>query len=103
MESNDIKRSSFCIGISGKYGSGKDTVAEMLLKLNPKLTVLPFAGPLKEFVALLGNIDVKSLYSDEGKEKPNAIQCSLEPFESIKKSWTYLRDTNSSKDNCKMR
>lgn len=62
------------IAISGKFGSGKDTVAEILKSYYKGFTLLPFAGALKSFVALVGNIDVSILYTDQGKEQKNYVK-----------------------------
>jgi hypothetical protein len=73
------------IGIAGKAGAGKDTVASMLIGLSdyrnltyeqweegdyncpPYLNIVHFADSLKETAKLLGNLSDKDVKSQEGK------------------------------------
>lgn len=75
--SDRVEKKRSLIGISGKFGSGKDTVAGIIKKLDPDVVVLPFAGPLKRLVAFLGQIDVEILYTDEGKKQKNVRRQAL--------------------------
>lgn len=55
------------IFISGKFGSGKDTLAEALVShfngIHKKL-----ATPVKEIASMLGNVPVEACYTDQGKK-----------------------------------
>lgn len=55
------------IGISGKIGSGKDTLAEMIFKLQPSFEQKRFADKLKHITSILAGIDIEWCYSQEGK------------------------------------
>lgn len=58
------------IGISGKAGSGKSTVAEYMRHLCIcNSYIKAFADPLKEMVASIYEIDLDILYSQKGKAK----------------------------------
>ena len=59
------------IGISGKIGTGKTTVADMLVSKG--FSQLAFAGVLKEMVAVLLNIPV-SIFDDQ------AVKSGMTPF-----------------------
>lgn len=59
------------IGITGKAGSGKDTVARFILE-NPAFShfkVRSFAGPLKEVVCALTGCSMKDLENPDFKKK----------------------------------
>jgi len=57
------------ISISGKIGSGKDTVAQMIQDIQPKTwEVKKFAGKLKQIVSLLTGIPVEDLEKQEVKD-----------------------------------
>jgi hypothetical protein len=61
------------IGVSGKFGSGKDYLAENLKKLirenfNREFEIQKFAKALKENVAFIADLDVSKCYEREGKE-----------------------------------
>ena len=60
------------IGITGKAGSGKDTLAEMLIDLS-HATMCPysFADPVKEATAAMFGIMTEDLYCRDTKEKVN--------------------------------
>ncbi len=53
------------IGVSGKSGSGKDTVAQMISFHSYKWEVKSFAGNLKKMLAIALNIPVENLYDRE--------------------------------------
>ena len=57
------------IGISGKKGRGKDTVARVVQKLKPEYQIRKFSGKLKEIVAILTGIDVSLLESEVVKQQ----------------------------------
>lgn len=57
------------IGISGKAGSGKDTVANYLYEKYIQTSVLPLAHPLKLCAAAAFGIPVQDFYDREIKEK----------------------------------
>lgn len=56
------------IGISGKMGSGKDTLAEMLMDLMPSLEHKSFAHKLKVICAILTGCNVEDFESQEFKK-----------------------------------
>lgn len=58
----------FLLGIAGKAGSGKDTVADYLTSQYKACYQDSFAAPLKEAVAPLFGIDADALYDTEFKE-----------------------------------
>lgn len=72
------------IGFSGKIKSGKDTAATYLVDLfynnNINSYTISFGDALKEYVAALYNLDIKLLYSQEGKNTiiPGYIKYKLQ-------------------------
>ena len=56
------------IGISGKIGSGKDTVAEILQSLEPSFQNKKYAGKLKQVAGLLLGVDPAKFEDREYKE-----------------------------------
>jgi len=56
------------IGISGKIGSGKDTVAAMIQELYPQYEVKKFAGKLKDIASILTGIPVEKFEDQEFKK-----------------------------------
>ena len=55
------------IALSGKLGSGKDTVAEIIQDLQPDTwNIHRFAHRLKSVVSVLTNTAIKDNYSREG-------------------------------------
>lgn len=61
------------IGVSGRIGSGKDTVGEIIQKLcltnnGPKFEIKKYAGKLKQIASLLTGIDVKDFEDQEFKK-----------------------------------
>lgn len=58
------------LGINGRIGSGKDTIAQMIIdNSNKKWEVKKFAGKLKQITALLIGCTVEDLEDREFKEK----------------------------------
>lgn len=57
------------IGISGRIGHGKDTVAELMQKMNPDLKILRFADTLKDNVCNILNCTREQLEDRDFKEK----------------------------------
>lgn len=57
-------------GFSGKKGSGKDTLAKMVLENNPKFKILHFADRLKEICSVVFNINSDYFHVPEMKEVP---------------------------------
>lgn len=55
------------IGISGKIGSGKDTLADMLKDLDASLQHKAFAAKLKHITSMLTAVDYEVLLTQEGK------------------------------------
>jgi hypothetical protein len=57
------------IGISGKRGSGKDTVAGIIQRLQPEKNwqILRFADKVKEIAALLTGLPLDTMHTQEGK------------------------------------
>lgn len=62
----DITSNPIRIGISGKMGSGKDTVSDIICEYLP-LERLAFADRLKETVSTMCGIDLCKCYTTEGK------------------------------------
>jgi hypothetical protein len=60
------------IGISGKAGSGKDTVGDYLLRSNLVQAKIPLAQSLKYLCSFLFNIPIEDMY--ENKEKETQIK-----------------------------
>jgi len=60
------------IGITGKAGSGKDTLAEILINLSKSEMIrYSFADPVKEAAAAMFGIPIDSFYCRVTKEIPN--------------------------------
>jgi hypothetical protein len=55
------------IGISGKIGSGKDTLAGMIKAEDPSYELKSFAYKLKQIVALLAGVPIEDTMTQEGK------------------------------------
>tara|TARA_R110002153_G_scaffold248216_1_gene404399 strand:+ start:31440 stop:31961 length:522 start_codon:yes stop_codon:yes gene_type:complete len=55
------------IGISGKCGSGKDTVASMICGVYPELSIVSFATNVKAVTAIITGTTVSSQFTREGK------------------------------------
>lgn len=56
------------IGISGKYGSGKDTAFKLLQAWYPSLENKKFADKLKAICAILSGYTLATMYAEDGKE-----------------------------------
>lgn len=86
------------IGISGKVGSGKDTIGEIIQKLcltnkGPQFEIKKFAGKLKQTASLLTGIPIEKFEDQEFKKtilgsewgkptKQNPLN-AIEPFKDI--------------------
>lgn len=55
------------IGISGKLGSGKDTLADFIIKNDPEFKKVSFANKLKRIGAFLTGTDEHLWFTQEGK------------------------------------
>jgi hypothetical protein len=55
------------IGISGKLGSGKDTVANTIKKIDPTFQTKAYAYKLKQIVSILTSCPIEHTMSQEGK------------------------------------
>jgi deoxyadenosine/deoxycytidine kinase len=55
------------IGISGKMGSGKDTLAEILQDQIPGSKIMKFASKLKTIAAMVTGLSEEEMYSEQGK------------------------------------
>lgn len=55
------------IGLSGKFGVGKDTAADWIVKQWPEYRVVPFADALKRVVAIMTCTSYESQFTREGK------------------------------------
>jgi len=67
-----LKRPMFIIGITGKAGSGKDTLADHIVK-NYGFEKKSFAGPLKKGVSELFSISMETLNDTVAKEQENPV------------------------------
>ena len=56
------------IGISGKYQSGKDTLAKYLQEAMPQFELRQFAGKLKQVVSLLTGVKIEDMNTASGKK-----------------------------------
>lgn len=64
-----VEKSALLIGISGKLGAGKDTVAEIIQHEQPDTwKTIRFAHKLKEVVAVLTNTSLQENLSRDGKQ-----------------------------------
>lgn len=84
------------LGVSGIAGSGKDTLAKMLIaelysRGLTKYTTYAFAGPLKDFAMKVFNFSDYDVYDQEGKEIPFVNTYNKESFkERFEVSMEYL-------------
>ncbi len=68
------------IGISGRMGTGKDTLADMILKLKPEFEKKAFADKLKEVANLLTGISIKKFNTQSFK------------LENMPEEWNWFND-----------
>ncbi len=63
-----MKLNSKVLGISGKLGSGKDTVAEMIIRHSPEVwKQTAFAKKLKQIVSILAQVPYETTLNQAGK------------------------------------
>ena len=55
------------IGISGKYQSGKDALADAIIQLEPSFSKTSFAAKLKDCASIILGVSVSDLNAQEGK------------------------------------
>ena len=55
------------IGISGKMGSGKDTLADLIISKDPEYKKVSFASKLKKMGAFLTGTPIELWFTQEGK------------------------------------
>lgn len=70
MKNNNKGNNMKLIGITGKAGAGKDTIASILWRAH-SFTVMPFAGPLKAAAAHMFGLGMQHFNDREMKEKVN--------------------------------
>lgn len=73
------------IGISGKIGSGKDTVAEIIQELNPSFQNKKYASKLKQVAGLLLGVDPVKFEDREYKQSKLGSEWGWVTFEGKKK------------------
>lgn len=72
------------IGISGKFGVGKDTAAEWIRREYPEYEIVPFADALKRVVALMTCTSYESQFTREGKAHvPPGYEHSVGKYQQI--------------------
>jgi hypothetical protein len=72
------------IGISGKFGVGKDTAAEWIRDIHPEYKIVPFADALKRVVAVMTCTSYESQFTREGKAYvPDGYQHSVGKYQQI--------------------
>lgn len=72
------------IGLSGKFGVGKDTAAEWIVKKHPEYKVVAFASALKRIVAIMTSTTEESQYTREGKAfVPPGFEHSVGKYQQI--------------------
>jgi hypothetical protein len=62
-----MQKSSVIIGISGKMGSGKDTLADLIIEKDPSFKKVSFAAKLKRIGAFMTGTEEFQWFSQEGK------------------------------------
>lgn len=72
------------IGISGKFGVGKDTAAEWIREMHPEYKIVPFADALKRVVAIMTSTTYESQFTREGKAAvPDGLEHSVAKYQQI--------------------
>lgn len=76
------------IGLRGKFGVGKDTAADFIvkeyLKYGIKYETVPFAAPLKHITAIVTSTSDSSQYTREGKAHvPEGLEHSVGKYQQI--------------------
>lgn len=61
------------IGISGKIGAGKDTLAAAIIKSDKRFVQKSFAFKLKQIVSIISGTSIEDNLSQEGKKKVSKI------------------------------
>lgn len=81
----DVKKPKYrLIGLSGKFGVGKDTAAEWIRTEHPEYKIVPFADALKRVVAIMTNTSYESQFTREGKAHvPPEYQYSVGKYQQI--------------------
>ena len=64
-------KKAFIVGLSGKIGSGKDTVADLLVKFMPEMNFQKksFAHNLKRITSIVSGLPMDDMFTQEGKNK----------------------------------
>lgn len=68
------------IGLVGYAGSGKDTVASMIMEMTQGYENFKFAGKLKEFCSLMYDIELEVFESYTAKNEPMTFISTLETY-----------------------
>jgi hypothetical protein len=72
------------IGLSGKFGVGKDTAAAWICEEHPEYQVVPFADALKRVVAIMTCTSYESQFTREGKAyTPPGYEYSVGKYQQI--------------------
>jgi hypothetical protein len=72
------------IGISGKFGVGKDTAANWICERWPEYQVVPFADALKRVVSIMTSTSYESQFTREGKATvPPGFKYSVGKYQQI--------------------
>ena len=72
------------IGISGKFGVGKDTAASWICKEWPEYEAVPFADALKRVVSIMTSTTYESQFTREGKATvPPGFKYSVGKYQQI--------------------
>jgi hypothetical protein len=85
------EESSMIIGLSGKKGSGKTTLARYLHRQLEGSAVMPFAGPLKDLAMELFGCEAVQVNGDE-KQKTSLALCGLTGREVMQRVGAAMRD-----------
>lgn len=72
------------IGISGKFGVGKDTAANWICEHWPEYQVVPFADALKRVVSIMTSTSYESQFTREGKATvPTGFKYSVGKYQQL--------------------